>query len=64
MILGYTIQPLAHVRVDNSHYNVYVSVCRETLQLHVFRYNEQGCDYDVCTDQEQAQVSIARPFSY
>jgi len=60
-MMQYTIQPLAHVAVTGSDYNIYLSVCLNTHTLHIFKYNDVCCEYEQFDNQEDACVYIARP---
>jgi hypothetical protein len=55
------MQMLAHVEVTNYNYRVQVSICRETNSIHIFKYNDLHCDYDVFYTQESAQRFIEQP---
>ncbi len=61
MIRGISIQMLAHVEVSNYNYCVHVSICRETRTIHIFKYNEDRCDYDIFFCQDSAQQFIQQP---
>ena len=50
--------PIAHVRVGDRDYNCYISICSITRNIHVFKYNELHCKYDVFTSQAEAQKWI------
>ena len=45
---------LAHVRVEGAQFNIHISVCVETKNIHIFKYNQQQCDYGVFDSQDSA----------
>ncbi len=59
--MEYTIVPLAHVAVTGSDYNVYISVCTTTHQMHIFKYNEVCCEYEIFDQEGEACRFIERP---
>lgn len=61
MRLQDTIIPLAHVHISDTDVNVYISVCTETHHLHIFKYNDVCCDYEVFDSQGLACEFIQRP---
>ncbi len=52
---------LAHVRVKNSEYNIFISYCVASQNVHIFKYNDRGCDYGVFDNQADACEFIAQP---
>lgn len=52
--------PIAHVRVGDRDYNCYISICSTTNNIHVFKYNDYKCEYEVFPNQYQAQIWINR----
>ena len=59
--MQYSIVPLAHVRVAGSDFNVYISVCTTTRHMHVFKYNDHCCEYEIFDQEGQACEFIERP---
>lgn len=57
----YTMIPMAHVSVRDRDYNVYISLCLNTRRLHIFKYNDVSCQYDVFDDQADACLFIEEP---
>ena len=47
--------PIAHVQVGNRDFNAYISMCSVTRNIHVFKYNDRRCDYEVFDNQRDAQ---------
>ena len=50
--------PIAHVRVGDKDFNAYISICSISRNIHVFKYDEYQCKYDVFPSQAEAQVWI------
>lgn len=61
--MEYTIVPLAHVAVTGSDYNIYISMCTTTHQMHIFKYNDQSCEYEIFDREGEACEFIARPLA-
>ena len=55
------IQQLAHVTVRDRDYNVYVSINTQNHCLHVFKYNDRACAYEIFTSEERAESWIEQP---
>lgn len=47
MTTANTMVPLAHVYVKDQDYNVYISMCTISRRMHVFKYNEVCCQYEI-----------------
>lgn len=47
---------VAHIYVRDRNYMVYVSICRTTNNIHIFKYDEEKCrcDYEVFPDPASA----------
>ncbi len=60
-MINYKMVPLAHVRVRDHDYAVYISLCLHTRSMHIFKYNEVCCEYDVFDVQEEATRFIEQP---
>jgi len=61
MISPNTIIHLAHVHVAGKNYNIAISMCTVTRHIHIFKYNDQVCDYDIFDNQAAACAFIDRP---
>ena len=61
MISPNTIVHLAHVHVAGSNYNIAISMCLTTRHIHIFKYNDMGCDYDIFDNQADACTFIEKP---
>lgn len=57
----YTIVTMAHVAVKDSDYNIYLSMCIESRHVHVFKYTDTVCAYEIFDNQEAACEFIERP---
>ncbi len=61
---------LAHIQVKDRNYAVYISLCTVTRQMHIFKYNDSWCDYEVFAEEgaacqwlEQPLTAPPRPYS-
>jgi len=52
---------IAHVQVKDKGFNAYVSMCLITRTIHVFKYNDLCCDYDVFDSQLLASQFLQKP---
>lgn len=52
---------VAHVLVKDRDYYAHISMNMETHLLHVFKYNDIYCDYDVFDNQHGAAEFLDRP---
>lgn len=57
----YTILPLAHIHVTDTDYNVYISMCVDSRQMHIFKYNDQCCQYEIFDTEGEACKFIELP---
>ena len=60
MKLQDTIQPLAHIHVAETDYNVYISICLATRHMHIFKYNDIACEYELFDNSEDACEFISK----
>lgn len=56
-----SIVHLAHVAVHDREYNVAISMCTTTRHIHIFKYNDLCCDYEVFEDYSAACDFIEKP---
>ena len=49
---------IAHVHLVDRDYNAYISLCPTTNNIHVFKYNDCICEYDVFPTKMEAQIWI------
>ena len=61
MTVRYHMVTLAHVQVRGSDFSVHISMCMNTQRMHIFKYNDVCCDYDVFEVQEEATAFIEKP---
>lgn len=61
MINANSMIPLAHVQVRDRDYCVYISMCVISRRMHIFKYNELSCDYDVFERESDACEFIEQP---
>jgi len=45
---------LAHAHVANSDYNIVITLCVTSQRLHIFKYNDRRCSYEVFDNQADA----------
>ena len=51
---------LAHLQSSQG-YNIQISMCITTRNIHIFKYDNRLCEYDIFEDQESACEFINRP---
>ena len=56
-----SILPVAHIHVADTDYNVYISVCTVTRHMHIFKYNDRECAYELFDNQADACQFIEEP---
>ncbi len=56
MMSQYNLVMVAHIHVRDKNYNVYLSICKETHNMHMFKYNEElgRCSYEIFGAAEDA----------
>jgi hypothetical protein len=55
------IRHCAHVHVVGRGYTVAVSVCLTSQRVHIFKYNQQECQYGIFESAAEAEQFIAEP---
>ena len=55
--------PLAHIQVAERDYSVYISLCTVTKQMHIFKYNQSYCAYEVFCEEGAACRWLEEPLS-
>ena len=58
-----TIVHLAHVSVADRSYNVSISVCMATKHIHIFKYNDLCCEFEIFDNESEACAFLERPLS-
>jgi len=61
MMTPNTIVHLAHVHVAGKDYNIAISMCMATRNLHIFKYNDVSCEYEIFDNQYDACKFIEKP---
>ena len=56
-----SIVPVAHVRVNDSDYNVYISMDTANRKINIFKYDDVCCDYDTFDNQADACAFLETP---
>jgi hypothetical protein len=54
---------IAHVQVKDMGFSAHVSMCLITRNIHVFKYNELACDYEVFDSQFLASKYLEKPLA-
>ena len=54
---------IAHVQVKDMGFCAHVSMCLITRNIHVFKYNELVCDYEVFDSQYLASQYLEKPLT-
>lgn len=55
--------PLAHIQVAERDYSVYISLCTVTRQMHIFKYNQLYCSYEVFAEEGAACRWLEEPLT-
>jgi hypothetical protein len=55
--------PLAHISVSDRDFNVYISLCITSRNMHIFKYNDHSCDYEVFGSEGAAVQWISKPLT-
>lgn len=45
-LADYNMEHLTHVRIEDRGFNVYISVCYDTMRLHAWKYDEEHIEWD------------------
>ena len=56
-----SIVPVAHIRVADYDYNVYISMDTVNRKINIFKYNDIMCDYDTFDNQVDACSFLEKP---
>lgn len=56
-----TMVQLAHVNVNGHNYNVVISACTDSGNIHIFKYNDRACEYEVFGSSDEAADFISKP---
>lgn len=57
----YNLEEIAHIRVNDRDFNVYISIAYNTATLHMFKYDNFTCEYEWFTVWSEAKEWIQRP---
>jgi len=49
---------IAHIAVKDRNYTASISICLTTHSVHVFKYNEHRCDYEVFATSYEAEMYL------
>ena len=57
----YNMERLTHVRVDDCDFNLYVSVCYNSMRLHAYKYDDNNIEWETFTSLLEFTVWIQKP---
>jgi hypothetical protein len=57
----YNMEHITHIRIDDHGFNVYMSICYDTLRLHAWKYDDDSIEWETFTDMEQFKTWISSP---
>ena len=57
----YNMEKITHVRVDDRGFNVYISVCYDTMRLHAYKYDEVNIEWDSFTSLTEFTLWVQKP---
>lgn len=57
----YNMEKITHVRVDDRGFNVYISVCYNTMRLHAYKYDESYIEWESFTALSEFTVWVQKP---
>jgi hypothetical protein len=62
-ITANSMVPIAHIHVSDTDYNVYISMCTVSHQMHIFKYNDRWCAYEVFAREDDACSWLELPLT-
>jgi len=54
---------VAHIQVKDRDYCVHISMNTVTQQMHVFKYNDTQCEYEIFSEQGGVCLFLDRPLA-
>ena len=57
----YNMERITHVRVDDRDFNLYISVCYDTMRLHAWKYDESSIEWESFTSLTEFSDWIQKP---
>lgn len=58
------IEQVAHIRIEDRGYNVYISICYDTMTLHAYKYDDQGINYNWFNSLQEFNLWVQTPIQY
>lgn len=55
------LEKLAHIRVNDRDYSIYIAICHETLTLHAFKYDDYNIEWETFQDISQFKLWCSQP---
>jgi hypothetical protein len=52
---------VAHVHVAGTDHNIHISYCTQSHSVHIFKYNNQSCQYEIFASEAEACRFIELP---
>jgi hypothetical protein len=56
------IERVAHLRMTDRDFNVYIGISYETMTLYAYKYDDQTVDFNWFTDLGEFQLWLQQPF--
>jgi len=57
----YNMEHITHIRVHDRDFNVYLSICHDTLRLHAWKYDENSIEWETFTDMNEFRNWVSSP---
>lgn len=55
------IQPVIHIKVSDCDFNLYISYAIDTGNIHMFKYNDYLCEYEIFDNEYDAKQWVQIP---
>jgi hypothetical protein len=56
-----TIEPIMHVCIEDREFNLYLSICYDSMTLHAYKYNDRSIEYDWFVNLEEFKSWVQNP---
>ena len=57
------MERIAHIRIDELDFNVFISFSYDTMTLHAFKYNEYSIEYDWFASLVEFKYWVQKPIT-
>ena len=57
----YNMERITHIHVHDRGFNVYISICYTTMQLHAYKYNDTSIEWEYFTSMPEFTSWIQKP---